>query len=1014
MRKIIILSLLSVMIFSNLCFAQEEQEKINIAIGKKVTADNTHGASYVASKAVDGNSSSIWSSPDDGGDFIIDLGGMYAIQNVELMARQNMDQPFEFPYIYGSSSDDFIQFDVLSELEATVPAKGTMSTNIESNKKYRYLKLTFSDYATVAELRIFEKDLPETQINAVEINYPDVTDVKLRNTLGLLGGFGIEIPSTGESEFFENKEVTRAQFCDLVVKTIGIENISDEKTPFKDIAGIIQQNSIKALYSLDAVEEYAAGLFKPDLSIDIYEAAKIVVKALGYSNFAKQTLNSELTLRKKVSELNLMKNVSGRGKMTRKDAAFMLENALNAEILDIEVIGNNSIEYTRGKTLLNCRGYYCNEGIVTENYNMSFNQEWKGVAEGRVVIEDTVYDVAYNNLMYHVGDKVRYYYNENEAGTKTIIFMHRVESQKELIISADDIESLSGRTIKYRENDKQKIKSFIAGARVIYNGRPLTENKNISTFKPKNGHIRMVDYDGNGTYETVIILNYEDRVVKRVNKKECTYFFEAGKPSVTVSEEKTAVYYRNGKIASPLSIKAGDVLSIGTSLDKKHYEIYISSSYKEGKITEISQGINKKITIDYLRTYPVSNDFNSPDDIKLGERGVLYINYEGKAAFFEIEKFSAYRYGFLTNAGIEGVFSEELKIQVYTQEGNLEVITVRKNSILDGKVYTSPKTVLTDLENRLLNSNGKYVDCLIRYRIDINLEISEIDTLYSNGATEGFSKVGDITDKYIMYGVFDGKYILDENTTVFYAYDETNPEERYEVRTVSNSFKDRNYYTLEVYGETSEILNPLPVVIVRKQNKEADVGDDAYAVLVDDVVKGLNKNEDVVPVVCGMYKGEYVKLPFADSLDVPSWISYLDFGDVIRITTNKYNEISVCEFTGEYTDTAPETDTVLNIKITPKKGSHMSPRFMMFGGIYDLSDTLLCMKPGLDMEVTDDFHIVHTGKFENVYLCDTKEQKVKKGTYDEITDYISDNMSYSYVFCRLNSGYHRDLIIYSR
>lgn len=1013
MKRIIGICLLTVLLFSNAVFAAEQAAKVNIALGKSVVAENTHGASYTAKNAVDGNSSSIWSGPDNGGDFIIDLGGFYSIDTVELQARQNMDQPFDFPKIYGSSADDFIQFEVLSEVEFTVPARETRSVKSESDEKFRYIKLTFSDYASVAEIRIFEKALPENGINATEVNYSDVTDVNLQNALGLLGGFSIDIAG-GEGSFFGDKEVTRAEFCHFLVRTMGFSHTQSVKAPFIDISGIPEQSSIEALYSINAVDGYAAGLFKPQLSINVYDAAEIAVRALGYGKLIEQSVNGNYVLKSKIAELKLLSGVAGSGKLTRKDAAIMLTNVLNAKVLDIKAISDGNVEYMTGKTLLNCRDVYWNEGVVTENYTMSLNHEWKGVSKGRVVIEDSIFDVAYNSLMYHVGDKVRYYYKEIESGNDVIIFMHKVTSQKEIQIAADDVENIIGRTVKYYENDKLKTKSFASGARVIYNGRPLSGNKDINSYKPVCGYVKMLDYDGNNTYDTVIIFNYEDRVVKRINKRDNTYYFEGKKSSVTIDNEKTAVFYNSGKIANPLSIKPGDVLSIGTSIDGKHYEIYISTAWKDGKITELSEGKEKSVTIDYLKTYSLSKDFNNPSDVKLGERGCLYINYEGKGVFFGVEKLSSYYYGFLTNAKIDGVFEDVLKVQIYTQNATLETFTVRKNSVLDAHSYTSPTVFLSDLEGRLLNSEGKYVDCLVRYKINLDLEIYEIDTLYDNKEIDGLSKISDIKDKYIMYGIFDGKYILDSSTTVFYAYDEENPEERYEVKTVSESFKDRNYYTLEVYGDNSDILSVIPVALVRKQNSVDDVGDDAYAVLVDKVVSGLNQNEEIVPVIYGMYKGEYTKIAFSDSDDIPSWIEYLSFGDILRITTNKYNEIAVCEFTGEFDAEAPATDTVLNIQSTPKLGNHMSPRFMMLGGVYDLNDTIMCLKPGENMESKDDFHLVYTERFENIYLCDTKAMTVKKGTVDEVSDYLSDNLTYSNVYCRLNSGYHRDLIIYSR
>ena len=1011
MKKIIIMCLCVIMLFANVSFAADEGRE-NIAIGKTITGENTYGASYVAQNVIDGNSDTLWSGLDSGGDLVIDLGEAYGIESIEFQARQDQSQSFKLPQIYGSTTSDFAMFDVLSEVEDTVLGKETRNVEIESNKKYRYIKMTFSGYACIAEIRIFEKILPETAVNAIEVDYPDVTDEELKNALGLLGGMGIVIPQNTEQNFAADTEVTRGQFADLLVKTIGMEYIETAESPFTDIAGIPEENSIKTLYAVDAVEEYVAGLFKPNLAIDTYAAAEMTVKALGYVTYAEATGNPKATYQMKISELKLMKNVVPDGTLTRKDAAFMLTNALEAEVMEIKSIGIEGVTFTEGKTLLECRDYYYDEGVVTENYSMSLSHEWENVSQGRIVIEGEIYDVAYDSLMFHVGDKVRYYYHD-DGDVKTIIYLHAVTKQEELIISADMVEGISERMVKWSDGSRLKSEGFAADARVIYNGRPLSGNNDISNYQPVEGYIRMLDYDGNGIYDAVILFDYVDYVVKRVNKSDSsTYIFESEKSSITVDDDKTAVFYRDGKVINSASIKVGDVLSIGVSIDGMHYEIYVSSSKKEGKITASIQ--SEDIEIDYLKTYPMSKNFNNPEDIKLGERGTLYINYEGKAVFFDTEEFSKYHYGFLTKAEIEEGLSDTLWVELFTQGGTVEVFKIGEKAILDGKTYDSSAEFLSDLERHTLNDEGNFEDCLVRYRANTNLEIIDLDTLYDNGEDANLSKVATITDKYIMYGIFDGKYILDANTIVFYVYDDDDPEDRYEVRTVSESFANQHYYSLEVYSDNTEVLGAMPVALVRSQSSGDRVNNDAYVLLVDKIIQGLSKNEEVVPVVCGMYKGNYVQLPFAASDDIPDWMEYLNFGDIIRIETNKSNEIIKCQFIGEYEEEAPETVTLLNRNNKPTEDDHMSPKFMILGGAYEMNDTLLCITPGTNMEVKDDFHIVHVNAFQNVYVCDVKNKKVRIGSVSEIMDYKSDEQNYSYIFCRLNSGNHRDIIIYNR
>ena len=167
MKKLISLFLLTAMTFMSGAVAAETEEKENIALGKKVTAECTWG--FPAENAVDGNSGTIWSGLDEGEEFIIDLGEEYAIDTIEIQARQDQPQGFAFSQICGSTDENFNMFDVINEAGETVRATETLSVKIESKKKYRYIKLIFPAYASPAEIRIFEKIISELSDNIIKL-----------------------------------------------------------------------------------------------------------------------------------------------------------------------------------------------------------------------------------------------------------------------------------------------------------------------------------------------------------------------------------------------------------------------------------------------------------------------------------------------------------------------------------------------------------------------------------------------------------------------------------------------------------------------------------------------------------------------------------------------------------------------------------------------------------------------------------------------------------------------------
>jgi len=990
--------------------AEKEKEKVNVAKGKTVIAENTFGAGFVATNVLDENIGTVWSGPTEECELIIDLHQAYGIDSIDVISRHDMAQSVDISAILGSNTADFTIYEELVG-EFKVPDKSIVTQTVEQNKKYRYIKFQFPSYPCIADIYIYEKEVVET---AVEVIYSDIEDKSLKNAVSLLSGLGAII--TEDTVFDAEKEVTRAEFARFLADLMGISSIEAEN-PFTDIAGIPEESSIKTLYSINAMDEYAAGLFKPNLPIDAYSAAEMVVRALGYSGFAEATGNPKAVYQSKISELNLLRNVSKTGNLTRKDAAFLLVNALEAEVLEINQVSNNgSVKFTKGKTLLECKNITYNEGIVTENYMQSISHEWEDVAKGYVVIDGVIYATAYESMMFHVGEKVRFYYNA-EDDKKTIICLHAVNNQKEIIIPADVARSISDGSVKWNNNDKIRSSRFSVSARIIYNGRPLGSGKSLSSCKPVEGYIRMLDYEGDGIYDTLIIFDYTDNVLKSVNKNKGVYNFEADKPALIIGEEKTAMWYRNGRVINPSSIKVGEVLSIGASTDGQHYEVYVGGSTREGKITAYTQGERESIEQDYLKTFTISKGFNNPEDIVPGERATIYTNYEGKAVYIDKDKSSKARTGILINVALSNGLDAKLQIQVFTTGGTLEIYTVAEKAILDGKRYNSKSEFLNALIRQSANEEGKFVDCFIRYTTDINAEILEIDTLYDGAETDGIAHINTLTG-YPMYGIFEGKYRMQNGITdVFTIYTgEEKPEYRYESVSVDSRFINRVLYEgVEFYGSRKEPFDIIPIVVTRINGEyTAETSADAYYLLVDKVVQGLNRNEEQVPVVCGMYRGQYVKMPFEEKERVPDWIEYVNFGDILRVDVSKSNEIIVSLLKAEYTLEEHGQTDVMHPGYQYPSGGFMAPGFNAFGGAYKIEDGLLCVRSLTDMNSTTYFDIFTLSAFENVYFCDIETKEIRRGSSADIVEYVSDSANYSYIAARNFEGYHRDLVIYER
>jgi hypothetical protein len=135
----------------------------NLAQGKTTTASSVwQDPGYDAAKATDGDPATIWSSSGDVANhwLQIDLGQAYTLSTIELVTRQDTDQPetrrdFE---IRVANNPDMSDQKVLCTQDATELAdKSTFTCDVTDTTPYRYVIAAKSipDYFTIAELLVY-------------------------------------------------------------------------------------------------------------------------------------------------------------------------------------------------------------------------------------------------------------------------------------------------------------------------------------------------------------------------------------------------------------------------------------------------------------------------------------------------------------------------------------------------------------------------------------------------------------------------------------------------------------------------------------------------------------------------------------------------------------------------------------------------------------------------------------------------------------------------------------------
>ncbi len=134
----------------------------NLALNQPASASSIFSVTFAAGKANDGDKGSLWSS--GGGDssprWTVDLDVPFQIQQVQVLARQDIDQPnarrnFE---VRGSNDPAFGTYSVLASQGVTsFPHASALTAAVANPAGFRYLRVAKTDTGsfTFAEVRVF-------------------------------------------------------------------------------------------------------------------------------------------------------------------------------------------------------------------------------------------------------------------------------------------------------------------------------------------------------------------------------------------------------------------------------------------------------------------------------------------------------------------------------------------------------------------------------------------------------------------------------------------------------------------------------------------------------------------------------------------------------------------------------------------------------------------------------------------------------------------------------------------
>jgi len=610
---------------------------------------------------------------------------------------------------------------------------------------------------------------------------------------------------------------TRGEFASMIAKVMYMNpaiKVSNSVYTFYDV---VEEHpnyeEIELLAKAGIIIGNGNGYFYPDRAITVSEASKMIVLALRYDLMVTDGNYQAVAISRKLFD-GVEFTDNG---FTHENAAIIISNMLGAPYDEFEGI-NGNLTFSGETYMERCLGIYEHTGVVTDDGLTSLTGD-TGVEEGFIKVDNKVYSYSgsTNKL---IGRKVVVYYRNSRVSSKwcDAVSVKTLASTDTITLDSDDITGFDNYTYRFEDaKGKKKDYKISPTANIRYNGRilkfdrPVTGEEFNDLMYVKTGSVDLVDTDG-GAYDFVDIVSYKSMVVGsvfEVDKDKFVIYSQTDKGDfINVDYEDTdyVITDTNGNEIYLDMIKKDDVISYAVSHNGEWAKIIVSNTIFSKGIDEIT---DKSIVINGTE-YKIAPEYNAY--VSIGSVGKVYLNFRGEVVYISQgsgDGILALFGGYDETGGLSG----KLKVQVFTEQGNLVELAIDDKVTIDGQKRTASQakefftkkdlmfkvvSVVYDSEKVLKKLDTPYSDCdsIIGY----DPQYESRDTIhYVKNAKD---QAGTAFPFNYYNTTFGGEIIVDGNTVVFaYPGDATNLEDVFLASVTEKYFVDQlNHYTFSAYS----------------------------------------------------------------------------------------------------------------------------------------------------------------------------------------------------------------------
>lgn len=504
-------------------------------------------------------------------------------------------------------------------------------------------------------------------------------------------------------------------------------------------------------------------------------------------------------------------------KVTYGMAVQMLYNTMRVTPGEFSSISEDALEYSfdENHTVLSeYMGITVRVGFVTADGFWSLNPG-ELPADDCLVINGVEYRLKNPSNDDWVGFEVNYYYNEADD---EIVAVEKSKNSEQVTLNSRYVKSFKNDTYTYDADGKTKTYRLDKNVYIVSNYEAnLSADVNMY---PENSDIVLIDADGNGKYETVLIKAYTEITVQALVKDSDSLASKLGEV-FDLDKNEPARVTLDGEIKDYSAVKSGMHASLVVNGDNVVREINLSNTKVSGTIISCDVGDkDSTVTIDDA-VYAVSEGMLNAKNLETGNTVELILNFRGEVANVtvgaETSTEAVTQFGYLIKMR-QIDETESIRMKLLTADGKIESYDLVEDVKINNR-KTENADVLT-----LFGTGDETDKQVIYYTLDADNHITKI----RKAVTAGEVSYGDRTLHVSLDGtyryqsnIFDYKLLVGEATTVFYV-PKNNSSKDYDYTVGIADVRGEEDYKVKAYNFEKNSAYADAVVVYRNTSSGVD------------------------------------------------------------------------------------------------------------------------------------------------------------------------------------------------